>query len=126
MCHVVVASIPAQKYHFLLQFLSPPFPFSFSLIFSFFSYLSSLYFTLPTLSHASFSLFMCFFVDFFHYMLVISSKATIFISKSFNFYLRFVFPLHVLFFDFFHCMFVVSSKATIFISKSFNFYFQTP
>ncbi|KAL2658491.1 hypothetical protein AAZV13_03G026400 [Glycine max] len=59
---------------------------------------------------------------FFHCIFIVSSKATIFISKSFNFYLQtprmcFVFPLHVLFFDFSHCMFVVSSKATIFISK---------
>ncbi|KAG5049875.1 hypothetical protein JHK85_010978 [Glycine max] len=34
---------------------------------------------------ASFSLSMCFF---FHYMFAVSSKATIFISKSFDFYLQ--------------------------------------
>ncbi|KAG5048975.1 hypothetical protein JHK85_010078 [Glycine max] len=34
---------------------------------------------------ASFSLSMCFFFDFFHNMFIVSSKAIIFISKSFNF-----------------------------------------
>ncbi|KAL3024307.1 hypothetical protein AAZX31_04G113300 [Glycine max] len=37
---------------------------------------------------ASFCLSMCFFSDFFHNMFIVSSKATIFISKSFNFYFQ--------------------------------------
>ncbi|KAL3011658.1 hypothetical protein AAZX31_07G210800 [Glycine max] len=38
--------------------------------------------------YASFSLSICFFFDFFHSMFIVSSKTTIFISKSFDFYFQ--------------------------------------